>query len=1197
MAHERTPTGQRNVARYFTVNRQVGWALLLVVFFAGVFGYLDMPKRKDPEIAVRVAAVVVAWPGAPADRVEDLVTRRIEEKIAENPRIEKIESMVRTGMTVVQVTLQPDVDKAKELDDIKGRLDAIHDLPLGTSSIQFLRDFGDTTALMLTVASPIVPDVEVELRAATLRRRLAEVRKGAVGRRGTLVYAMPVEGDLRPLRDAVTRLGARAAELGLAGDPRLVDTSGFVGVDVATDLSAAEGLDRARRFMADELAFGERHPDVWEPFVIGDLDEIPGKLRAVAGSRYSYKQLDDLTRTIKDHLQGVPEVSKVERSAVLGEQVTLDFSQEKLASYGIPVTRIAEVLAARNVNLPGGVLELSGKSIGVDPSGELRSEKEIGDVVVGASTAGAPVYLRDLVDVRREYQNPPRYLNTYTRRGPDGRWQTTRAITLAVYMRSGEQIGRFGAHVDDTLAKIRPLLPDDLVLARTSDQPRQVEDNVDLFMTSLYEAIALVVVIALIGFWDLRSAALMALTIPITLAMTFGVMRLLGWDVQMVSIASLIIALGLLVDVPVVAGDAIKNELADGRPAKLAAWIGPTRLFNAIFYATLTNVAAYIPFLALTGDYRSFLVSLPVVLTTSLVASLVVAMTFIPLLGLWLLRAPKKRAPSLAERRSRGFGKVYARVAGWAIDNRWKVLAGSLALVAGAGLFARDLKLAFFPKDLAVLSYVDVWLPEDAPLSATAETAARAEEVVRETLTRHGKEHPEHGKPREVLRSITTFLGGGGPRFWFSVVPELSQPNYAQLVIEVNDKHDTAQVIPALQRELSARVPGARMDVRQLETAKPVPMPVAVRVAGEDPRVLRKAAERVKDVIRAVPGAERVRDDWGSESFSVKLSVDPDRASLAGVTNLDVARSSATALGGARVGALREGDQVIPIVARLRPGERSALADVQNLYVNASMVDKRVPLGQVSRLDYEMTTEKLRRRNHFRTITVGAMPADGVLPSEIMNGARAGLAAAAKQLPPGYSLEIGGSEEEQKKGFKQLFLVLGISVVAIYLSLLVQFKNAVKPLIVFAAIPYGAAGAAVSLRIMNVPFGFMAFLGIISLIGVIVSHVIVLFDFIEEHRALGAPLREALIDAGIQRLRPVLITVAATVFALFPLASHGGPLWEPLCYAQIGGLTVATAITLIIVPVIYAIFILDLRLVRWGVEEDEAPGEAAEAAA
>jgi multidrug efflux pump subunit AcrB len=705
------------------------------------------------------------------------------------------------------------------------------------------------------------------------------------------------------------------------------------------------------------------------------------------------------------------------------------------------------------------------------------------------------------------------------------------------------------------------------------------------------------VLVSLIGFWEWRSALLMALSIPVTLALTLGLMHLLHIDLQQVSIATLIIALGLLVDDPVVAGDAIKRELALGTARRVAAWVGPTRLATAIMFATITNIVAYLPFLLLAGTTGEFLYSLPVVITCSLVASRLVSMTFVPLLGYYLLRPVAER--SLAERRQRGFAAWYYRIGGAAIDHRWAALALSLIVLAGGAWCLTRLKSQFFPKDLAYLSYADVWLPEDAPLALTNMAAREAEAVIREVADTYGAQHPEKdGRPRRVLESLTTFVGGGSPRFWFSVSPELQQLNYAQIVVQVRDKHDTGHLVGPLQDALSSRVPGARIDVRQLETGKPVGLPVAVRISGTDVPTLRALAGRATEIFRAVPQADRVRDDWGGESPVMRFQTDPERANLAGVTNLDVALASVAALSGYPVATLREGDRQIPVLARLRGRERAQLEDLGSLYVYSSQGHQRVPLGQIATVEYGLQAEKIRRRSQFRTITVAAVPTGTALASEVMAAARPKLAELKRTLPPGYVMEIGGEEEAQVEGFHNLAVVLLISVAAIFLALVFQFKHAFKPLIVFAAVPYGVAGATAALWALGAPFGFMAFLGIISLIGVIVSHVIVLFDFIEEKHAEGEPLREALLDAGILRLRPVLITVGATVIALVPLATHGGPLWEPLCYAQIGGLTAATFITLLLVPVLYSIFVLDLKLVVWetggvhgGEGSMESPGE------
>jgi multidrug efflux pump subunit AcrB len=356
---------------------------------------------------------------------------------------------------------------------------------------------------------------------------------------------------------------------------------------------------------------------------------------------------------------------------------------------------------------------------------------------------------------------------------------------------------------------------------------------------------------------------------------------------------------------------------------------------------------------------------------------------------------------------------------------------------------------------------------------------------------------------------------------------------------------------------------------------------VSIRFSGLSLDKLREVAEKAKAILRAQPESDRVRDDWGAESFAIRLKTDPDRANLSGVTNLDVALSSIAGTSGLPLTSLREGDKQIPVILRLRAEERARVDDVQNLYVFSAQGDKRVPLRQVSTIEHVMQPEKIRRRNHFRTVTVSAFPLADVLPSTLLSKARPALGQLATTLPPGYWMEIGGEEEAQIKGFNQLWAVLIISVVLIYLALVFEFKSAVKPFIVFAAIPFGMVGALASLQAVRAPFGFMAFLGIASLIGVIVSHVIVLFDFIEDAHEDGKPLREALVEAGIVRLRPVLITVGATVLGLIPLAVHGGPLWEPMCFAQIGGLLVATVITLLLVPVLYAIFVLDLKIVGW----------------
>ncbi|MCW3096457.1 MAG: AcrB/AcrD/AcrF family protein, partial [Chthonomonadaceae bacterium] len=977
-----------NLPRFCIENRQIAWVILIATVVWGVVGYTGMPQRKDPDIPVRQALVVVSWPGASAEKVEQLVIKPIEEAVAQNAEVDKIESISRSGLALVYVSLDEysNTDAGKAFDDVKGKLDEVRGLPQGAGPIQFVKDFGDTAALMLTVASPKVSAAEIALRAQGIQRAIVEARRAGGSANSaeqvSLVFCFPPVVSRELVEPPFRLLLRHFEERRLADHLRVVFQPGFLIMDGRSSRSDATLLAEAQRFLQGRLQLSSLHPDAWDPVMVRGPNTTQAQLAAVAGDKYSYRELDDFTHTIERTIKTVSSVSKTNRAGILPETIYLMYSQERLAAYGLQPSAVSSILGARNITAPGGRLEVQGRSLDIDPSGEFKSEKEIGDVALDAAPNGSPVYLRELAQVLRSYQDPPAYLNYFQQRDAQGRWHRTRAITLAIQMRAGNKIGDFGKAVDAALQDVRSRLPADLIYARTSDQPLQVAENVGLFMQSLFEAIVLVVVVACIGFWDWRSALLMACSIPLTLTMTFGMMAALGLDIQQVSVATLIIALGLLVDNPVVAGDGIKRGLAQGLPRSFAAWLGPTKLATALTYATITNVVAYLPFLLLKGDTGRFIYSLPIVMTCALASSLIVANTFIPLIGYYLLRGVQE--PSLAERRQKGFPALYYRVGGWCIRHRRGVLAGSLLFLALGGFVFTHMKQAFFPKDLQYLSYIDIWLPEDAPVSATNQAAIRAEQVIRKVTEDYDREHPVKERSAATLASLTTFVGGGSPRFWFSLVPEQQQRNYAMVIVQVNDKHATTHLGGLLQRALSAEVPGARIDVRQLETGKPVGIPVGVRLSGEDPETLQALAEQVKAIYRGCPYTARIRDDWGDAGFHLDLLTDPDRANLAGVSNSDVAGSTAAGVSGQSLSVLRQADKQIPIVARLRPEERARVQDMGNLYVYSARGDQHLPIGQVAQIRPEMLRVKQHRRNQFRTITISCFPTTGRLPYEIV---------------------------------------------------------------------------------------------------------------------------------------------------------------------------------------------------------------------
>ncbi|HMF76519.1 MAG TPA: efflux RND transporter permease subunit [Bryobacteraceae bacterium] len=1174
---DHTLDNKHNTSRYFVEKRQVAWAVLLGVLAWGFFGYLHMPQRKDPEIPVRETVAIAHWPGIPAGRVEELLTKPVEQAMAKNTKVTEIRSITRDGVAYVYAKLDEAVDDtAKELDDLRLKLDALQ-LPAGAQPVELVKDFGDTATLMLTVASPRVDEADLALRAQQMGRTM---QPGRIA----IFFPHARSLDATALARLTGRLADWLSEEKLLAGPHVLQGSGFIGFDAVSTHSPSEISAALKRLMEQRLRAPELQPDIWQPIVVRTSPELPAALTAVAGAKYSYRELDRFTEQIEKTLKTLGVVGRVNRSGLMPEQVELTYSQDRLGGVQLDPATLRNALASRSSLSSSGGVDTSARAVTLASGGDFQDARQIGDVLIPSATRDAPpARLSELVDVERGYQSPARFMNFHQWRDEHGHWQRARAITLDIQMRSGEQIGHFSQEADRELNTLLMRLPADLIVHRTSDQPLQVTDNVQLFMGSLWEAIALVVLVSWIGFWEWRPALVMALAIPVTLAMTFGMMALLGLDLQQISIASLIIALGLLVDDPVVAGDAIKRELAAGRSRLFAAWQGPTRLARAILFATVTNIVSYLPFLLLKGDNRRFLFTLPVVMTCALVASRLVSMTFIPLLGYYLLR--EHREPSLAQRRRSGFGAFYYRVGSWAIEHRWRVLAGAGVLLALSFAAAGTLKQQFFPYERQYLSFVDVWLPQDSPVSATSAATAQAEAVLRDVANQYGR---EHHRSSPVLKSLTSWVGGGAPRYWLSSNPEPQLPNYGHILTQVADKEDTGALMPLWQGALNARISGATVDVRRLETSAPIGVPVAIRLSGNDLTDLRGQAASLKQILKNTGLSARVRDDWGEDALAVRLEVNNDKASLAGLSERDVTDAAAGALEGVNVGSMHELDHTIPIVLRLRMDERANLSDLSNLYVYSPDGATRTPLTQVAQIAYRLQPARIARYQQFRTITVSSFPLVGHLPSELLMAAMPQIKDLQTHLPSGVRLEIAGEYKEQMKGFGQLAVVMLISVLSIFFALVVQFRSAVKPLIVFAAIPFGIGGALTGLAVMGEPFGFMAFLGIASLIGVIVSHIIVLFDFIEEKHAEGEPLQQALLDAGILRLRPVLITVAATVTAFIPLAAHGGPLWEPLCYAQIAGLLVSTTITLLLVPVVYAVFVMDLKWVRWELAPETA---------
>lgn len=1156
-----------NLARVFVEKRHVAWVALIATLVWGFIAYRRLPQRKDPEVTIKTAVITTSWPGAKAEDVEQLVTIPIEQAARQVAKVDKVVSTTRVGISTVFVTLE---DRARRADvdvawnDLRSRIDLLsRKLPNGTSPPAVNTSFGDTATVVYSVASPRVDDIELEIREGAIRRALESARKGATDRAAAIF--LPASGVSRgAVAAAVDRYVLLGKARGLLREPHVVWGSSFVAVDdvAADDAALAKLLDD---FRADALAGERPHPDVWDPIVVRGLDEIRPKLAATAGDKYSHRELDDFTRALRDALARIPEVARVDRHGVVPEAVYLLYSQERLAAFGLQPQLIAKALGARNPNLPGGAIGTGAQTVLVDPESSVSTLQDLLGTVVATSKEGRPIHLRDVAEVQRSYETPVSDASFLTVRHGE-RFERTRSVAVAVQLRSGVQATVIGEKLDGVVAETRATLPPDLLVEKTSDQPELVREKIGDFLRALAEAVAIVIAFALL-FMERRSALLVAASIPLTLAMTFGMMDLLGLDLQQVSIAALIIALGLLVDDPVIASDAINRELAHGVPRERAAWQGPTKLAKAILYATLTNSVAFAPLLLVTGSMGEFIHSLPMVVVLSLISSRIVSMTFMPLLGYYLLKGQRGYEAALdgdglGARVARG----YNRVTEWVLEHKAKSALGFLLFLVVGLAPAALIRTQFFPVEALERFYVHVRLPEGADVRATDRIARQAERAL---LDSEG----------ERIDRITSFVGNGGPRWWSNVSPEPKNPAYALLIVKAKHAADSLPLVDRAQRLLRSRVPGARFEVYRLSSGKPAVTPVEVRLSGPDIAQLRAHGAHIQQILRGVSQTGEVWDDWGTDVMKVTMTPEDARAAAAHVTNADVAQTSMMALSGTRLTTLREGDRLVDVIMRLEPSERSEASRVRNLYVWSAATGSAVPVEQIAKLGTGFEPQKIVRQDLERTITLGAIPKDGELASTLLAGARPALDAL--RLPPGYRIAFGGEHELQAKSFATVSIALKVSVVLIFLTLVWQFAHVFKPLIVFAAIPFGLVGVVLGLTLTETHFGFMAFLGVASLIGVIVSHIIVLFDFIEESRERGVELHRAVIDAGLVRLRPVLVTVLATVGGLVPLALEGGPMWRQLVYVQIGGLLLATVVTKGVVPLLYVVFVETLHLVEW----------------
>jgi multidrug efflux pump subunit AcrB len=640
---------------------------------------------------------------------------------------------------------------------------------------------------------------------------------------------------------------------------------------------------------------------------------------------------------------------------------------------------------------------------------------------------------------------------------------------------------------------------------------------------------------------------------------------------QQISIAALIIALGMLVDVPVVASDGINRELHLGEPRLRAAWLGPLHLRHPMVFGTLINIFAFLPLLLLSGDKGEFMKSMPIVVALALAAAFLVSITFTPLISYYVLRGQKGFDEGGEVRSFFLFRYVdqalmfvlphYRAALHGSLKRPWLVLGVGYSFLAVSCLIIPFLGDQFFPPAERNQLLVDIESPSTDSLTSLRATVDKAAELI---------------KSHEEVASAAVFTGGTAPRFYYNVEPKQPANYLSQIIINTRNADDVPILLVKLRQELDTQVPGVRCVVKQLEQGPAVKEPIQIRLSGENLDKLRLLADQVASELRAA-GGYHVFDDLGLRMPNIEINIDQDRASSLGLNNEKIGAAAQASFAGTQVSELREGDRLIPILMRGRIEDRSEVEKLRGLYV-PTPDGKAVPFESFATVKVQPEFVTIPHYNQLRTVTVKAYAPFGELPSKILDRARPGLAKI--HLETGYDMHFAGEDEELRNNRAEMGMIMQVSLALICLTMVLQFKSVIKSVVVMLTVPLGLIGAVLGLALTHSPLGFMALLAIVSLAGIMVSHIIVLSDFIEHARARGLGLEESLIQAGLARLRPVLVTVLATVGGLIPLFRTGGALWHPLTAVHIFGLLLATVMTLLMLPTLYYVFCAKLKFIK-----------------
>jgi multidrug efflux pump len=902
------------------------------------------------------------------------------------------------------------------------------------------------------------------------------------------------------------------------------------------------------------------------PFFNDDFGDVYGVIYALSGEGFTPAEVKFQADRVRQTLLRVRDVAKVELFGVQDEKVFIDISQKKLAQMNLDMGAVLAQLGQQNAVESSGTMQSPHDVVQVRVGGQFQNLDDLRAMPIrGAS--GAQLRLSDIAQVSRGYVDPP---------AVKVRHEGQEVIGLGVSMAKGGDIIALGHALQTSVKEIELGLPAGLTLTQIQDQPAAVSKSVNEFIKVLIEAVVIVLAVSFLALglhkrpghnplwrrWtlDIRPGLVVGITIPLVLAVTFLAMNYFGIGLHKISLGSLIIALGLLVDDAIIAVEMMVRKMEEGYDKFRAATFAYELTAMPMLTGTLITAAGFLPIgiaKSVTGEYTFAIFAVTVI---ALIVSWVASVYFVPYLGAWLLKPPAHAVAGAhhdsAEMFDTPFYRHFRQWVTWCVTHRWKTIGITVALFALGIVGMGKVQQQFFPDSSRPEILVDLWLPEGAPFVASEEVAKRVEKRLAQ---------------EEGVSSVTTWVGSGVPRFYLPLDQVFPQTNVSQLIVLPKDLKVRESLRVKLPALLAQEFPEIRGRVKLLPNGPPVPYPVQFRVVGTEPAALRQKAEEVKAVMRQNTSTRGVNDNWNESVKAVRLEVDQAKARALGVTSQSIAQASRTLLSGAPVGQYRDGDKLIDIVLRQPLSERDALSDLNQAYVPTAS-GKSIPLMQIAKPVLGWEPGVMWREGRQYAITVQSDISEGVQGATVTAQLQPELkklqAAWVAKGQADYRIEVAGAVEQSSKGSASIAAGVPIMLFITFTLLMLQLQSFSRSVLVFLTGPLGMAGVAAALLALNRPFGFVALLGVIALMGMIQRNSVILIDQIEQDRAAGVEPWLAIVESAVRRLRPIVLTAAAAVLAMIPLSRS--VFWGPMAVAIMGGLIVATALTLLALPAMYA---------------------------